>query len=278
MTHHLSVWTNKHALALYFVLAYAFSWAVEIPIALSVQGIIPTKVPLAIHYLASFGPLLAALVVASVTEGVGGLRRLFQGLLKWRVEAGYALFAIAFPAGLFAVAVVASWIMQGAWPDLGLLNEVDYLPPVGILPALGLWLLTYGFGEEMGWRGYALPRLQSGRSAYSAALLLGVLWAGWHIPAIFYRDTYTALGFLALPLLLFSVCIASIIITWLYNGTRGSLLMVILFHAIFNFFSVSEAGGDSAPIVMTAVIVFWAVRVVKVYGKENLAPVEKQTI
>ncbi len=278
MTHHLSVWTNKHALALYFVLAYAFSWAVEIPIALSVQGIIPTNVPLASHYFASFGPLLAALVVVSITEGVGGLRRLFQRLLKWRVGAGYALFAIVFPAGLFAVAVVASWIMQGAWPDLGLLNEVDYLPPVGMLPALGLWLLTYGFGEEMGWRGYALPRLQSGRSAYSAALLLGVLWAGWHIPAIFYRDTYMALGFLALPLLLFSVCIASIIITWLYNGTRGSLLMVILFHAIFNFFSVSEAGGDSAPIVMTAVIVFWAVRVVKVYGKENLAPVEKQTV
>ena len=276
MTDQPSAWTKKYALPLYFVLAYAFSWAVEIPIALSVQGVIPTEIPLAMHYFASFGPLLAALVVVSVSEEGPGLNRLFHGLLKWRVGAGYALFAIVFPLGLFAVAVVASWIMQGAFPDLRLLNQVDYLPPVGVLPALGLWLLTYGFGEEMGWRGYALPRLQASRSAFSSALLLGTLWAGWHIPAIFYRDTYMALGILALPLLLFSVCIASIVITWLYNGTQGSLLMVILFHAIFNFFSVSEAGGDSAPIVMTAVIVFWAVRVVKLYGKENLAPVEKQ--
>ena len=83
---------------------------------------------------------------------------------------------------------------------------------------------------------------------------------------------------LGLPMLLVSVVSASFILTWLYNGTRGSLLMVVLFHALFNFFSVSEAGGEGAAIIMSAVVVFWAVRVIKVYGRENLAPVEKWAV
>jgi len=272
-----AAWVNKYSLPIYFVLAYVLSWAVEIPIALTVQGLLPFKIPLAVHYLASFGPMLAALIVVSLTEGRQGVRRLFGGLLRWRVGGGYAFFAIAVPVVLFALAVIASRLMQGNWPDIGLLAQVDYLPRLGVLPALGLWLLTFGLGEEIGWRGYALPRLQAGRSAYSAALILGVLWAGWHLPAFFYRDTYTAMGLLlGIPILLISVTAASVTMTWLYNGTQGSLLMIVLFHGLFNFFSVSSAGGSGSPIVMSAVIVFWAVRALKVYGPATLNPGEKQ--
>jgi membrane protease YdiL (CAAX protease family) len=275
----LSAWFARHALLLYFLVAYAISWAIEIPVALSMQGVISAQVPPALYYFASFGPFLAALVVVVAAEGTSGLRRLFAGLAKWRVGRGYAIFAILTPPILFAIAVVFSRLLQGAWPDLSLLGDIDYLPHLGILGVLGLWLLTFGLGEETGWRGFALPRLQAGRSAFSAALIIGVLHTFWHLPAFFFRDTYTAMGLLlGLPMLLVSVVSASFIMTWLYNGTRGSLLMVVLFHGLFNFFSVSEAGGESAAIVMSAVVVFWAVRVVKVYGRENLAPAEKWVI
>lgn len=275
----LSVWVARHALPLYFLLAYAFSWAIEIPVALSVQGVISTQVPPALYYFASFGPSLAALVVVIATEGLPGLRRLFGGLAKWRVGKGYAFFAILTPPILFAAAVLVSRLLQGTWPNLSLLANIDYLPRLGVLGVLGLWLLTFGLGEEMGWRGFALPRLQATRSAFSAALIIGVLHSFWHLPAFFFRDTYTAMGLLlGLPMLFVSVVSASIIMTWLYNGTRGSLLMIVLFHGLFNFFSVSEAGGESAAIIMSAVIVFWAVRVVNVYGRQNLAPVEKWVI
>ncbi len=269
---------RQRELVAYFVLAYAISWVIEIPIALSAQDIISSEVAREVHYLASFGPFLAAVIVASFAEGWPGVRMLFGGLTKWRVGLGYALFAIGLPLALFAFAVVVSRVTQGAWPDLGMLGEADYLPRLGVLPVLGLWLLTFGLGEELGWRGFALPRLQARRSAYSAALTLGVLWALWHAPAFFYRDTYMAMGLLVVPMVLVSVTSASVVITWLYNGTRGSLLMVVLFHALFDFFSVSEAGGEGAPIVMSAIIVFWAVRVVKVYGPANLAPVEKVVV
>lgn len=273
----IAAWVNKNSLPLYFVLAYALSWAVEIPIALSVQGLISFKVPLAIHYLASFGPMLAALIIVSLTEGRQGIRKLLGGLLRWRVAGGYAFFAIAVPVALFVLAVLTSRLMQGTWPDLGLLAQVDYLPRLGVLPALGLWLMTYGLGEEIGWRGYALPCLQASRSAYTSALLLGALWASWHLPAFFYRDTYISMGLLlGIPMLLISVTAASVTMTWLYNGTQGSLLMAVLFHGLFNFFSVSSAGGPGSPIVMSAVIVFWAVRAIKVYGPATLNPDGKQ--
>lgn len=262
----------------YFVLTFAISWAIEIPLALSAQGVIALQVPFALHYLASFGPLVAAAILALAVGGLPGVAKLLAGVLKWRVGRTFALYSVVAPIVLFAAVVLTSRILQGFWPDLGLLGQVDYLPYLGVLPALGLWLLTFGLGEEVGWRGFALPRLQATRSAFSASLVLGVFWACWHLPAIFYRDTYIEMGLLVIPMLLVVATVGSIVYTWLYNGTQGSLLMVVLFHGLFDFFSVWQAGVIGAGVVMSIFMVFWAVRVYKLYGPANLAPSEKVVI
>jgi membrane protease YdiL (CAAX protease family) len=269
---------RRKELILYFGLAYALSWAVEVPLGLSIRGVIPVHIPRPIHYLASFGPFFSALIVTLASRGRREAAGLFRGLVRWRVGRSYVLFSVGLPLVLFILAYLANRLIRGDWTGLGLLGQVDYLPPIGILPALVLWLLTFGLGEETGWRAFALPRLQAGRSAFSSSIILGLIWAGWHAPAFFYRDTYIAMGWLGPLMTVFSVVVASIICTWLYNGTRGSLLMVVLFHGLFDFLSVSSAGGEFAPVVMSAPIVFWAVRLVHVHGKANLSPVEKQTI
>ena len=269
---------RRRELLLYFALAYALSWAVEIPLGLSMRGVISAHLPQPIHYLASFGPFFSAVIVTLATRGWRGAAGLFRGLAKWRVGRSYMLFAVGGPLVLFALAYLANRLAKGEWTDLGLLGRVDYLPPIGVLPALVLWLLTFGLGEETGWRAFALPRLQAGRSAFSSSIILGLIWAGWHAPAFFYRDTYIAMGWPGPLMMVFSVIVASLICTWLYNGTRGSLLIVVFFHGLFDFLSVSSAGGDFAPIIMSAPIVFWAVRLVHVHGKANLAPVEKQIV
>lgn len=277
----LTNWTpaRRHReLIAYFALAYVFSWAVEIPLGLSLRGLIDLQIPPWVHYLASFGPFLAAVVVAVAVDGVDGLRRLFRGLTRWRVGWSYALFAVVLPPALFALSLIVARVVQGGWPDLSLLGQAEYLPALGVLPVVALWLLTFGLGEETGWRGFALPRLQAERSAFAASLLLGVVWTFWHAPAWFYRDTYLAMGVLAAPLMLVSITAATMVFTWLYNGTRGSLLMAVLFHGLFDFFSVSEAGAGIAPVVMSAVVIFWAVRVVQVYGRDTLAPADKVTV
>lgn len=88
----LSTFLKRHAVTWYFVLAYVISWAFEIPLAASGQGWLPFHIPLAVHYLASFGPMLAALIITGLTEGSGDIRKLLSGLMKWRVKPDWFLF------------------------------------------------------------------------------------------------------------------------------------------------------------------------------------------
>ena len=271
-------WLKRNTLPIYFVLAYAISWAVWIPIGLAARGWVSWHAPYALYYVGSFGPMASALIVTAATEGRQGLYRLLGKLLKWRVGFGYYVFAVLAPIGLFAVAVLVHRVVMGAWSDLRLLGEADYVPYLGPPGVLGLWLLTYGLGEETGWRGFALPRLQRAHSAANATLILALLWAGWHLPAFFFRDTYVEMGVLGFPVFAVSLVFAAMVFTWLYNGTRGSLLIVVLFHAVFNWFSVSEAGGQFAAPLMSAPIIAWAILVARRYGPENAAPVGKQVL
>lgn len=144
------------------------------------------------------------------------------------------------------------------------------------MPALGLWLLTFGLGEEIGWRGFALPHLQKRQSAGAAAITLGILWATWHLPAFFYRDTLMAMGPLGFPMFAMSMLFVSVLFAWLYNSSGGSLLPVILFHGVFNWLSASDAGGASAATIMSVAMTLWTVYVLVRYKPATLAPVEKQ--
>jgi membrane protease YdiL (CAAX protease family) len=267
--------SRRSELIAFFALAFIFSWSIEIPLALSAQGLINSAPPMALHYLASFGPMLSALLVTLFSRGLAGVGRLLTGLVRWRTPREYYAFAVAAPIVVFAIIILATWLVQGTPPDLALLGDADYLGSLGVLPAFALWVVTFGMGEEIGWRGFALPRLQSTRSALAASFVLGAFWAVWHLPAVFYRDTYIAMGWMVVPMLLTVAAVGSVVYTWLFNGTRGSLLVIILFHGLFDFFSVWPAGLLGPGMVMTVLMVFWAVRVFKVYGAENLAPVEK---
>lgn len=278
MMTHPTNWIKRHSHILYFVLTYMISWSFMIPVALKAQGLVSWPVPYALYYFASFGPMSAALIVTAITEGGNGIRVLLGRLLNWRVEFKYFAFAVLAPTGLFALALLVNRILTGAWSDLRLLGEVDYLPYLSPLGVLGVWLLTYGLGEETGWRGFALPHLQRNRSAASATLILALVWACWHLPAFFFRDTYVDMGVLGFPFFAFMMLFSTMVFTWLYNSTNGSLLIVVLFHAVFNWFSVSEAGGQFAASIMSAPLILWALFVPRRYGLDNVAPVAKQVI
>ena len=100
MKNALATYLKQHAVIAYFILAYALSWAVELPLAASAQGWLQVPVPPALHYLAAFGPMVSALIVTVATEGSSGIRPLLAGLLKWRVGLGWMLVAILSPIAL----------------------------------------------------------------------------------------------------------------------------------------------------------------------------------
>lgn len=267
-----SNWVSRYPLPTFFILSYALSWMIEIYLALQAKGIIWEVFPFSLHYLASYGPLLSALIVTGITGGSKGLRELWERMTCWRVKPSWWLVAVS-PLGIFLLAGAALWLIQGQRLDLTAMGQVDYLPPLG-LAAIPLWVLTYGIGEETGWRGFALPRLQKGRSALSATLLLWVFWALWHLPLFFYSYDLTII-----PGMLIGLMAGAIIFTWLYNSTGGSILMVAIWHGLFDYTTACSSckTGLIAAAISTLVMV-WAVVVVIWFKPADLAHARKQTI
>ncbi len=256
----------------YFLLAYGFSWIVGVPLALEAQGVINVGLPFSLHYLYAYGPTLAALFITWLVNGQDGLKELFSRISKWRVKPIWWIIAFS-PLWLFALVAIVQRIIQGDWQDLNLLGQVHFLPQLNPVTALLLWIFTFGLGEEIGWRGFALPRLQRNRSALSASLILTILWALWHWPMFFYNlDSSFIIGWLL------SLAAGTIVFTWLYNSSRGSVLILILWHGSFDFITASNAGEGLAAIILSVIVIIWAIVVVLLYKSATLSAEQKQVI
>ena len=262
----------NYSLVSFFILAYALSWIWTVPLALKSQGLIQIDIPYAFHYLAAFGPMLAALIVTWIFDGMESIKDLNGRITKWRVKPVWWLVAVA-PLWLYSLIAIALWLLQGRQPHITSLGQIDFLPNLG--PAvLILWIFTFGFGEEIGWRGYALPRLQKGRSALAATFLLWIFWALWHLPMFFYSYELSII-----PGFLIGLLAGAIILTWLYNSTSGSILMVALWHGTFNFTTacIPCKTGIFAPAISTVVMI-WALALVILFKSTSLARARKKDV
>jgi uncharacterized protein len=172
------------ALWLYFLLAYALSWLVFVPLALQGQGWI-SGVPAWLHLFGAYGPLLAAVTVTAVTTGRTGLAELLSRVTRWRIGWRWWGVALLSPVAVWLAVALAAGVMSDDWTAFSRFGQVAELPGVTGLTGWLAWILTFGLGEEVGWRGIALPRLQARYSARTASLILGLIWAAWHIPAFF---------------------------------------------------------------------------------------------
>lgn len=252
-----TMWLKQHPLSTYFVLAYAISWTVAVPLALQAHGITHTHLPFALHYLMAFGPAVAALTTASLRhEPLGGTERdttqsLLHRSLWWIVGFGS-------PLAMFAVAQLAARAAGQATPSWHELGRVNFLPEVGF-SAWSLWFATSGLGEEAGWRGFLLPRLQQTHSPLVSTVLLTIGWAGWHVPAFFYLPSYAAMDVTIVPGFFFGLFAGAIVLTWLYNRSGRSVLATVLWHASFNFVTASPAAAGFTAAVVSMLVVAWAV-------------------
>lgn len=254
---------KRNALTLYFAIAILLSWSIYIPLVFVRQGWMDIQIPYSVHYFASFGPMLAGIIMTIIISGKDGLRELWSRIARWHVRWPYAAFAILSPVVMFALSMPIVRLVKGEWPDLHLLGQANYLPYLGwaVLP---VWIVTFGFGEEIGWRGFALPHLQKMMSVSKATLILGLFWSLWHIPSFFYHETYIGMGWIMLPAFIFGVLCGAVLFTWLYNGTGGSILMVAIWHALFDLLTASKAGQDIIPIITSAAVIAWALYVANI--------------
>jgi hypothetical protein len=119
----MSTWIKQNPLIPYFMIAFVFSWAIYLLLVAVKHGWTSAPIPFSLHYLASFGPTLAALIVTSLTTGKAGLKELWSRITKWRVKGIYAAFAIFSPIVLFVISLPIIRLVRGEWPDLHLLGH-----------------------------------------------------------------------------------------------------------------------------------------------------------
>jgi uncharacterized protein len=176
----MGAWIRRHPLATFFLLTFGLTWLVWVPRAMASQGLLATDLPIVLGQAWSWGPAVAALLAAALTGGRAAVRELGARLVRWRV--GWRWYAVVLagpPAFSLAVAGVYA-ALGGSWAAA--VPRAFGGDLLSLVPFFLVLLLTDGLGEELGWRGYALPRLLARHGALAASLFLGLIWALWHLP------------------------------------------------------------------------------------------------
>jgi membrane protease YdiL (CAAX protease family) len=258
-----------------FILAQILSGGIA---GLVLAGVLPSG----IIFLATFGTSVAGLILTAIADGKDGVRELLGRLLTWRVGIGWWAVAALHMGVVTLVGLYLYNLLGGPSPDLGSLGPLS-----GAVIALLMFTFTAGLGEELGWRGFLLPRLQSRYTALVASLIVAVPWTLWHwmlfafeMPGMPYHSLTVALGFVpAMFGFLVYLMAWSTLHTWVYNNTRGSLLMMCLMHgseAWVGYFLFAGAFdqdfGDLGNLAgLVVVMVVTAVVVVLISGANTLS-------
>jgi uncharacterized protein len=213
-------------LGTFFIVTFATTWALwGLAAAVPVAAAWGSGARPLLFLPGTFAPALVALWLTNRSGGSGATRALIDRLFVWNVRMRWYAFAGGY---LIAVKLTAALVHRGligTWPEFG-------TTPVVLLLMAAILSTPFQAGEEIGWRGVALPRLATRLGLGQAAVVLGVIWALWHLPLFFIADTPTTGQ--SFPVYLLSVTALSVAIAWLYAHTGGSLLLVMLMHAAIN--------------------------------------------
>lgn len=270
---------NRHSLVIGLVLMFLYTWTID----LSNAGILPFEVPFPIYITLGWGFIFASLLMTRLTLGRDETVTLFKRLFLWRVGWRWFLAALLLEPICIVAGVYINAVLTRTLPDFSAAMAYQIFgasaSPLIFFPVFFLFDLITN-GEEMGWRGYVLPRLQSKHNALTASLILGVIWAFWHLPKYVTHFNVVVFGWAVIHFLAFAV-----ILTWLYNNTKGSLLIVAVCHAMSNTISVfmpmantssSENMGSYIFYVLFEVLAAIAVTVIA--GFAHLSRTEEKQI
>lgn len=231
---------NRYSLAIGIVLMFLLTW----PLDLVNSGVVQLDIPFIILLFLGWGFVIASLIMTRLTLGKEGVVSLLKRFMQWRVGWKWYLIAFLLEPILIAFGVFGHALVTGIKPDFSEINAYELFGE-----GATLWLFVVPFflidlitnGEEIGWRGYVLPRLQTKFNALTSSLILGVIWGFWHLPKFLTHWNTISFAWFMVHILAFSVTL-----TWLYNGTKGSLLMVAIMHAS------SNTAGIFFPMASTA--------------------------
>jgi membrane protease YdiL (CAAX protease family) len=251
---------KTHPLPIYFILAFAISWG-AILISVGLDGLPVSEDQLPVLIMAMLlGPSLAGILAAGLTSGREGIRDLFSGLLRWRVNARwYAVALLTAPLSTAVVLLTLSLFSSGFPAALSTSDDKITLVTMWIVGGL-----LVGFFDELGWTGFAIPRMRMKYGIFTTGLLVGLLWGAWHFLVNWEGDTFSG----ALPLALLLARLFSwlpayrVLMVWVYDRTE-SLLVVMLMHvslvATTGIIDPVLAGGRLLTFLLVKAAVLWII-------------------
>lgn len=257
----------------FFLLSFVISWLLWLPQVLDDTGILQLALPFnLLAVLGAWGPAFSAIVLLYRNAGVKAVKTLFKKLLRWRLSLRWYLFVILWPVFVSLLVTLLAISDGHSAPDFTAAPVFEVYPLDSAVMQIGLLLIlpmvfiiqTLGssLGEELGWRGLALPLLQNRYRALAASLLIGLMWGLWHLPHYWLNHAGFE-GFIGFLLL---IILDAVIYTWLYNRSQGSLLLVVMFHTsqvMCNLF-VSSVDIPLYRFMVTLILIAYILRTHKV--------------
>jgi uncharacterized protein len=253
---------KNHPVIAFYILAFVFSWLGWIPQALYGRGLSSFDSPL-LNFLAVGGPTLAAVTVILLIKEKGGLRKLFGALFKLRISIIWYVFVFGFWFVVTAIVLGIRAIFGQALPSFSQFGWIGLFPVFVTMLLFNVW-------EEIGWRGFALPRLQESYNDLKIVLIMGLLGSLWHLPLML--NPASSMSRLPWYGFIISILSFTVISTWLYEHTHRSLFFVSVFHAMSNTQALAllQLGiYESTYLPVVGVITAFAIAIILAYGSQR---------
>lgn len=249
----------------YFLLVFLISWTIELPLVMNEQlggslFVFPMQ-----HYISFLGPFLAAVFTVFIFRGFSGVKAfIVQSFVK-----GTSLFWYLFALGMPILFFILSLLIQKMFTGQGISYELPWME------SLGIWLLgmvTFGIGEETGWRGFVLPELQLKFSPIVSACFITVIWALWYLPYFFEDARFMEMSLLMIAGWFVGLLASSLSLTWMFNKSGQNVWIPAFWQGIYQTVVHSNGMNSWILLLMTAMVTLFTV-VVAIPGLKKKAKV-----
>lgn len=259
-------------LALYCSITYTISWLLWSPYYAAAWFPVTWHANPVFHFAGSIGPLLGAFITEYIVNDTIDAGKIFR-----RTTLMPLLTALLLPFLIMGLSVLINYLLTGKASVKGLGTSHE-LPDGSLITFILLNIVVIGLGEEAGWRGFALPRLQYRFNALTSSAMLSVAWAIWHWPLFF----YTSSGFYTMTLpgiagWFFSLVLGSVLLTWLFNWSGGSIMVCAVFHGVMDLVFTAPYSDESIITYNGLLITITGVMVILLFKPAHLSPVKRTT-
>jgi len=253
---------------IYILVTYGVTWLIWFPLLANRSFGMNLPILPGQFYLGSFGPLIGALISSAIASGWNGIGDWLKRAYSFRFKLGW-ISVVCSLLLLYALAAVSTHaIVTGHWPDWSKFGLTVRLPGLNICETSLVWILTFGLGEESGWRGYMLPELYKRYSLLKSALIVAGVWIIWHLPAFLFNPNYMEMGFGIIGWAI-SLAYGSILLAWLCRGSDWSVIPVLIWHGGFDLLTASDQSAEVMAMVCSMLVIIHGVILSRRLSKES---------